>query len=427
MKAVIFIFLTFSAITIHAQQQIRLGGNTESAMIQQGIPNHGAVPFFRFQGLLNAPNPTVSMNDLKDKIVILEFWATWCGPCIPAMTHLDAIQKRYPNQVQVIAISDETPERLERFIKNKPSSLWFLSDPDHSFQTYFPYHAIPHTVLIDKSGKLVANTSPNEISESVIEQLLKGEMVKVKEKKDAQSSFDFLKDYFPKPENFNDYSFEIQPKIQGGFPIAKRYTPTNPWYGRRITMLNNAIDLIYRNLYNKSVSETIYEGVEKEIFYPNTGTAEQYCIDIIVPKGKDSEISKYAQDQLQKLNLPYLAKLEKRQSECYVFTVADASLVESYRSKGNDQTTSNASQPNIIRATSYHKKNVPLDDLLNHFKQFGILKIPVVNETMVKGNFDLDFEFDAENPNSFKEVLTKLGLKAERKTREIEFLVIYKN
>lgn len=183
MKAVIFIFLTLFTLTIHAQQQIRLGGNTESATVQQGIPNNTAVPFFRFQGLLNAPNPTVSMNELKDKIVILEFWATWCGPCIPAMAHLDAIQKKYPDQVQVIAISDESPERLERFIKNKPSSLWFLSDPDHSFQTYFPYHAVPHTVLINKKGTLVANTSPDEISENIIEQLLKEKTVKVKEKK----------------------------------------------------------------------------------------------------------------------------------------------------------------------------------------------------------------------------------------------------
>ncbi len=427
MKAVIFIFLTLSAFTISAQQQIRLGGNTESTTIQQGIPNNSAVPFFRFQGLLNAPNPIVSMNELKDKIVILEFWATWCGPCIPAMAHLDAIQKKYPDQVQVIAISDESPERLERFIKNKPSSLWLLSDPDHSFQTYFPYHAVPHTVLIDKKGKLVANTSPDEISENIIEQLLKEETVKVKEKKDALGSFDYLKDYFPKPENFNDYSFDIQPKIPGGFPIANRYTPNSPWYGRRLTMLNNPLDLIYRNVYNKSMSETIYEGINKEVFDPRVSTPEQYCINIIVPKGKEVEIPQYGQEQLKKLNLPYQARLEKRSSECYVFTVADPSLLEPHRSKVNDQASSNSSQPNIIRATSYHKKNVPLDDLLNHFKQFGILKIPVVNETMIKGNFDLDFEFDAENPNSFKEVLTKLGLKAERKTREVEFLVIYKN
>lgn len=192
-------------------------------------------------------------------------------------------------------------------------------------------------------------------------------------------------------------------------------------------MLNNPLDLIYRNVYNKSMSETIYEGIDKEVFDPRVSTPEQYCINIIVPKGKEVEIPQYAQEQLKKLNLPYQARLEKRTSECYVFTVADASLLESHRSKVTDQTMSSSSQPNIIRATSYHKRNVPLDDLLNHFKQFGILKIPVVNETMIKGNFDLDFEFDAENPNSFKEVLTKLGLKAERKTRDVEFLVIYKN
>lgn len=424
MKTVFLGLLLLLSITGNTQQQIRLGSNSEPATIQQGIPNKTSIPFFRFEGLLNAPHPVASMNDLKNKIVILEFWATWCGPCIPAMDHLNELQKKYPDQLQVIAVSDEAPERLERFIKIKPSSLWFLSDPNQSFQTYFPHYSIPHSVLIDQKGKLVANTSPSEISENIIEQLLKEQTVTVKEKKDAYNSFDFLKDYFPKPEGFNDFSFDIQPKIPGGFPITKRYTPTNPWYGRRLTMINNSLDLIYRNVYNKAIPRMIYEGVDKDMFAINT--SEQFCLDVIVPKGKENEMSHYIQEQLKKLNLPYLARVEKRQVECLVFTTTDPSLMEPFRSKTQGQANASAGQPNVIRATTYHKKNVPIDDLLNHFEQFGIIKMPVVNETMIKGEFDLDFEFDAEDANSFKQAIAKLGLRAEKKMREVEMLIIYK-
>lgn len=408
-----------------AQQQIRLGSSSEPDSIQQGIQNNQSVPFFRFKGLMNAQKPEASINELKGKIVILEFWATWCGPCIPAITHLDAIQKNYPDQVQVVAISDETPERIERFIKNKPNSLWFLSDPDHSMQTYFPYQAIPHSVIIDQTGKLVINTSPDQITKEVIDKLLQNKTVSIKEKKDAYSGFDFMKDYFPKPAGFNDYSFEIQPKIPGGFPIGKRYAPNNEWYGRRVTMINNSLDLIYRNIYNTTIPRLVYEGVSKEMFDPKN--SEQYCIDVIVPKGKEAELSRYMQEQIKKLDLPYKARIEIRQVECYVFTVADPSVLESLRSKASKGNNTASNQPMIIRATNYNKKNVPLNDLFNHFEQFGILKIPIVDETRLSGTFDLTFEFDAENPNSFKNELSKLGLKAERKTKDIEMLVIYKD
>lgn len=70
---------------------------------------------------------------------------------------------------------------------------------------------------------------------------------------------------------------------------------------------------------------------------------------------------------------------------------------------------------------------MPLDDLFLHFENYGIIKQPVINETGIKGNFDLTFQFDAEDPNSFKSELAKLGLKGEKKEREVEVLVIYKS
>ncbi len=422
-------FLAITAVLFcnlaNAQQQISIGtpagtGNYTST----GLATGDRVPVLKFVDLINSSQSEISLADLKGKITILEFWATWCGPCIPAMTHLAELKEQFKDNLEVIAISDETPERIKRFVQHKPSSILFASDPDHVLQKYFPFNAIPHTIVIDAEGKLAAVTSPGEISSKMIRSLIDGKKISLKEKKDAVGGFDMMKDYFPKSTDFNEYSFEVQPPVAGGFPITKRMSGTSPWYGRRLTMMNNPVSIIFRNAFEKSAARTIYSGVTAEEFDHRT-TKNLYSIDVVVPKGKEKELYPYMQQQLLALDLPYKCKLEKRKMETIVITAADPSKLEALKSSGNEVIS--GGQPNIIKATSYNRKNVSLSDLFLHFENFGISKQPVMDETGLSGNFDLSFNLEVEDPNSFKNELAKLGLKAQRLEREVEVLVIYKD
>lgn len=426
MKYLLLFFLSYAVHTALSQQVITIGAgaNQKEGTVSPGLKNGQPVPDIRFGRLLNSEKQNVSLSELKGRIVILEFWATWCSPCIPAMKHLNELKRKFPHQLEVIAISNEEETRIQRFINQQPSSIHFYSDPGQTLQKYFPFHTIPHSVIIDQEGKLVANTSPADIGETILKAILNKQKVAVKEKKDDIGNFDMAKDYFPRPAGFNEYSFEVQSAIAGGFPITRRNAPKSEWFGRRLTMLNNPINLIYRNAFNKSNARTVYEGVTASDFDHRT-TKDLFCIDVIVPKGKESELHSYLQQQLLLLNLPYKCRIEKRKMECVVMNCTDPSKLESFRSAGADNIT--PQQPTVIRATSYDKKNVPLDDLFLHFENYGILKQPVINETGLRGSFDLTFQFDAENPADFKNALAKMGLKGEKKEREVEVIVIYKN
>ena len=72
------------------------------------VKNGEQVPDIEFKQLLNSSLKTAKLSHFKGKIVFIEFWATWCSPCVAAMPHLQELQKKYKNQLQIITITSET-------------------------------------------------------------------------------------------------------------------------------------------------------------------------------------------------------------------------------------------------------------------------------------------------------------------------------
>ena len=60
----------------------------------------------------------------RGKVYVIEFWATWCGPCIASMPQISELQAKYKDQgVQVISVSDESLEKVEKFLERKVKGL----------------------------------------------------------------------------------------------------------------------------------------------------------------------------------------------------------------------------------------------------------------------------------------------------------------
>lgn len=76
------------------------------------------LPAFQFRNL--SSNTEESLQQYADKVVILNIWATWCPPCRAEMPELDELQKKYPDKLKVLAISDETDEKIRQFLSTHP-------------------------------------------------------------------------------------------------------------------------------------------------------------------------------------------------------------------------------------------------------------------------------------------------------------------
>ena len=112
-----------------------------------------AVPDFQVIALKD--NRTVSLHSLRGKVVLVDIWATWCGPCKMAMPHNEDLYKELKNKgFEVMAISDEDESKIQSFVSQNGYTMPFYRDPEGKVGRQFQVNAIPTTLIVDRNGKL---------------------------------------------------------------------------------------------------------------------------------------------------------------------------------------------------------------------------------------------------------------------------------
>jgi len=108
-------------------------------------------PDFQLPGL---DGQMVSLGDFRGKAVLLNFWATWCGPCRAEMPFLQQVhEERSGEGVVILAVNiGESQSEVEEFMKNFGLSFLMLLDADEEVARQYNIRAIPTTFFIDKDG-----------------------------------------------------------------------------------------------------------------------------------------------------------------------------------------------------------------------------------------------------------------------------------
>jgi len=110
------------------------------------------------KSIINQKAPKITVEkwlsdkpNTKGKFVLIDFWATWCGPCKRAIPELNKFKTEFENDLVVIGISDETKEEVNKLI-NPKIEYYSAIDTNRKMYNFLEISAIPHCILIDPDG-----------------------------------------------------------------------------------------------------------------------------------------------------------------------------------------------------------------------------------------------------------------------------------
>jgi peroxiredoxin len=115
---------------------------------------------------------TWNLKDLRGKVVLLNFWATWCPPCRKEMPDLEALYLKFKDQgLVVLAISDEDAAKVSPFLAERNITYPVLLDPGRKVNEQLEIDGIPKSFIYDRGGKLVAQSIDMRTQRQFLEML----------------------------------------------------------------------------------------------------------------------------------------------------------------------------------------------------------------------------------------------------------------
>ncbi len=359
--------------------------------------------------------PPISVSDwianipkdkiLTNKFIVLEFWATWCGPCIAAVPHMDSLQSKFkePN-IYFISITDESKEKVERILKRIPFNSIVVSDQSKQTQVLFGdgkkgLEAFPLTVLIDKKGIVCWIGDPQELTESIMNEFLKGKEITISEvnakmsnKENLISSGEVVKDDILELISNNDilYKFEFR-KSKGGNTSISSGRGNFVGY-KSIGLLELLSNLFGQPKNNISVPENL-KNQKFDLLYRNYYGGDENLLEI------ESRILKILrlEKALLKRNLPVHEVSNKN------LKLLEKALDEDFSSKSEADTK--------IIFTNYL-----INDLIKELNFYSDERFSIGNT--VEGKYD--FIIEISNVESIKKSLESYGFIISNTEKEIE-------
>lgn len=116
-----------------------------------------------------------SLHEEQGKVVIVNFWASWCEPCKIEMPHFQTIYEQYEQDLEILAVNYTTKDKLKdvkNFVQNHALTFPILLDETGDISTMYGAFALPTTIILDRTGT-IAHEIIGPLDEAALETLIK--------------------------------------------------------------------------------------------------------------------------------------------------------------------------------------------------------------------------------------------------------------
>jgi peroxiredoxin len=370
------------------------------------------LPDIIIKNIINAPVKEVAVNDLKsEKILILNFWGTWCSPCIPEMDALAKLQNANADKIQVIAISDDSPERLQKYIEKKTFVLWLATDTSYFLYQLFGLASVGHCAIIGADKKIMALVKTDSVTQKLIDKIVKGEKINsnanIKEPllNTAEDAFGV--------DSLTEQSFTIRGYMNGkqGMSMAPNQ---GPYAFRRMSFFNTCASEICRRAFDIHSPKQLFYEIDKKETCDFENKKSLYCVDILVkPEDKDSLASILQKKLLA--TMPFSVRVEYRNMPVYILKTNETVTLNMPVSKSDKPSYG-------FSGRGYEGTAILVAEFADNYLT-NELQIPVVDETGLTARYDIKTVNDLRTSDNTIKAVEKLGLKLEKGERKVKVIV----
>lgn len=370
---------------------------------------------------------TITLGDYRGKVIVLDFWATWCKSCIVNMPRMHRLQDKFESDVVVLPVTYEDETVVSAFLERTADKGMVALRPlfksiiaDSVLKRVFPNpdRSIPYFAIIGNNGEFVGLTIPPQMNEQLLASLVSGEEAYIPPLQAApetpllERSPRYIANRLNKPVYYSMLSGYME-----GFTFPASRTVDTISQIRRDYYINMPL----LRLYSNALSSGLPNQPNRRIFLVDSVAQYEYhyrrnskfdyreqcfCFEGIFP----IDVTKEEANAHLLLSLNTLTgvhgSLITRPMPCFVIRV-DSSITQS------------------ITKSSAHLRQLTMRsfvDLLN--RQYDTAIPPVIDESGYTGKLWIDEEFDFGDIEQVRKVLARYNMLLDSESRELEMFVL---
>ncbi len=416
--------------------------NFESSAQQLKTPTYkigDRIPDITIKNILNTKGSTLRLSDYRGQLLIIDFWATWCSPCVAMIPRMDSLQKQFAGKLAFLPVTTQSKETVQNFYQKLNRQRSSALKPvqvvaDSQLDQMFPHRTLPHYVWIDGSSTVRAITEFNEITASRIQTFLETNQLDVQKKED-QPAIAYQND---KPLLVNGNGGDGQGLIyhsvmtgyNSGLPL-QRVIQKEPNGGYKILCKNLNVLQLLATAYADQGKDYLFnlDSIKLKVRDPQKLTSNAigmaydqwlqsgngYCYELIIPAALKKDAFAIMRKEMEKLFPAYAPSMQSKTEACLILQQIDPGVMS--RSKGGESRVS-------VDAFGADLNNAYLKQWVDQVNVQRLTTLPILDRSGIKDRIDLKISNGFKDTKVLNQELRSYGLQLIAGTRTVPLLIV---